>query len=69
MLHSRTARQLGLEYRTDPAGPHPVTPDLAQELVTELDTRQEFLAPAASATARAGRPPSTAPHRTATASS
>ena len=46
VLHSRVARQLDREYRADPAGPHPVTLDRIQELVAELDTRQEFLAPA-----------------------
>ena len=44
VLHSRVARQLDTEYRTDPSGPHPVTLDRAQELMDELDTRQEFLA-------------------------
>ena len=45
VLHSRITRQLDHEYRTDPAGAHPVTLDRAQELVLELDTRQAFLAP------------------------
>src|SRR3712207_6365788 len=31
VLHSQITRQLEREY-TDPAGPHPVTPDRAQEL-------------------------------------
>lgn len=44
VLHSRITRQLDHEYRTDPAGPHPVTMDRAQELAAELDTRQAFLA-------------------------
>jgi hypothetical protein len=44
VLHSRITRQLDREY-IDPAGPHPVTVDRAQELVAELDTRQDFLAP------------------------
>lgn len=43
VLHSRITRQLEREY-TDPAGPHPVTRDRTQELVAELDTRQDFLA-------------------------
>lgn len=43
VLHSRITRQLEREYIT-PTGPHPVTQDRAQELVAELDTRQEFLA-------------------------
>jgi hypothetical protein len=55
MLHSRITRQLDHEY-LDPAGPHPVTLDRAQELVEELDTRQGFLTTAAS--------PSPAGHRT-----
>lgn len=45
VLHSKVTRQLDREYRTDPAGAHPVTLDRAQELVVELDTRQAFLAP------------------------
>lgn len=44
VLHSRITRQLECEY-IDPAGPHPVTRDRAQELAEELDTRQEFLSP------------------------
>ena len=43
VLHSRVTRRLDTEYRTDPSGPHPVTLDRAQELMDELDTRQEFL--------------------------
>ncbi|MEX5258596.1 hypothetical protein RCG71_20015, partial [Kocuria sp. CPCC 205281] len=43
VLHSRLTRQLDREY-LDPDGPHPVTVDRAQDLVAELDTRQEFLA-------------------------
>lgn len=46
-LHSRVTRQLDREYRTDPAGPHPVTLDRAEELADELDVRQEFLGPEA----------------------
>ena len=45
VLHSRVVRQLDREYCTDPAGPHPVTLDRAEELAAELDTRQEFLDP------------------------
>lgn len=45
VLHSRITRQLDREYRTDPAGAHPVTLDRAQELAAELDTCQAFLAP------------------------
>jgi hypothetical protein len=45
VLHSRVTRQLDREYRTDPAGAHPVTLDRAQELAAELDARQAFLAP------------------------
>jgi hypothetical protein len=59
MLHSRITRQLDHEY-LDPAGPHPVTLDRAQELAEELDTRQDFLTAAASASPadrRAGAPP------------
>ncbi len=48
VLHSRITRQLDREYRTDPAGAHPVTLDRAQELVAELDTRQAFLNPTGS---------------------
>jgi hypothetical protein len=49
VLHSRITRQLEREY-IDPAGPHPVTLDRVQELADELDTRQDFLAPAEPAT-------------------
>jgi hypothetical protein len=49
VLHSRITRQLEHEH-IDPAGPHPVTLDRAQELVEELDTRQGFLTATASAT-------------------
>lgn len=45
VLHSRVTRQLDRAYRTNPAGSHPVTLDRIQELVAELDTRQDFLAP------------------------
>lgn len=45
VLHPTSTRQLDREYRTDPAGAHPVTLDRAQELVAEPDTRQTFLAP------------------------
>lgn len=45
VLHSRACRRLEDEYRTSAAGPHPITLDRVQELVVELDTRQEFLAP------------------------
>lgn len=45
VLHSRITRQLECEY-LDAAGPHSVTVDRAQELADELDTRQDFLAPA-----------------------
>lgn len=45
VLHSRVCRRLEQEYLTDPDGPHPVTQDRCQELVAELDTRQQFLAP------------------------
>jgi hypothetical protein len=48
VLHSRITRQLESEY-IDPAGPHPVTLDRAQELAAELDTRQDFLAPRSTA--------------------
>lgn len=48
VLHSRITRQLDHEYCTDPAGAHPVTLDRAEELVAELDTREEFLAAPAS---------------------
>lgn len=40
VLHSRIVRQLDREYRTGPAGPHPVSLDRAQELTAELDARQ-----------------------------
>lgn len=46
VLHSRVTRQLEQEYLTRPEGPHPVTQDRSQELVEELDTRQEFFEPA-----------------------
>lgn len=46
VLHSRVSRQLEQEYLTRPEGPHPVTQDRHQELVDELDTRQDFFAPA-----------------------
>ena len=45
VLHSRVCRRLEQEYLADPDGPHPVTRDRCQELVAELDTRQEFLTP------------------------
>jgi len=55
VLHSRVTRQLDREH-LDPAGPHPVTLDRAQELAAELDTRQEFLAPAGLAGAEEAAP-------------
>ncbi|MGQ1795828.1 hypothetical protein ACT4S5_01615 [Kocuria oceani] len=39
VLHSRVTRQLDHDYLTDPAGPHFVTMDRRQELLTELDAR------------------------------
>ncbi|MFE7630955.1 hypothetical protein [Kocuria sp. NPDC057446] len=44
VLHSRVCRQLEQEYLADPDGPHPVTQDRCQDVVAELDTRQQFLA-------------------------
>ena len=44
VLRSRITRHIESEY-IDPAGPHPVTLEQAQELAGELDTRQDFLAP------------------------
>lgn len=44
VLRPRITRQLEREY-IDPAGPHPVTRDRAQELADELGTREDFLAP------------------------
>ena len=47
VLHSRICRQLDHEYLTNPAGPHPVTLDRQQEIVTELDLRESFREPSA----------------------
>lgn len=40
VLHSRICRQLDREH-LDPAGPHPETLDRYQELIAELDVRDE----------------------------
>lgn len=42
--HSRISGQLSQDL-LDPAGPHPVTLDRQQELVAELDSRGNWLAP------------------------